>query len=702
MKPKRILILLFLLASAISSIAQTATPTPTTPKTSDTLAAIADAAGQNPEIPREKREQAYAKLLEGQRYLLRLNPTRGSYSAASANSAKAAFQRSVELDPTLAEGYTALAELALSTPPGDVDEAINLAKIAVKVEPDNYGGHRILARLYTYRSKLHNGTLDADYTAQAIDEWKEIARLDPRNAEAWAFLSEFYGEAGKTAEQIKALERWVASATPLETVFYRQVMGRNETLTPENASLKLAAAFIKTDRASDAIGVLSELIADDPDNDDALNLLREAFEDAGPEGSEKAISALQQAVYANPGNSSLVTLLAQAQARTGKIDEAAKLLTTTSAKLQPTDKDAAAALQISLGDVYASSDRTNEAISAYEKALEVRGIKENMAVADRDREFVMSVFEKMIQTYKTANRPNDVKLLIQRARKILGQNDLFADRQLIMFYRESGQKEEALRAVQAARLRSPSDYGFLRLEASLLTELGQVDKAVAMIHGMSANKKTTAPSVKDPKGNSTTISVTPPVSDEFSNELFISQLYTQANRTKDAIAAATRAYLLTKDLQRKQIAKLTLATAQQTGGDYDGAEMTLREILQDTPGNPIALNNLGYFLLERDKKVDEAIKMIEQAVRIDPTNPSYLDSLGWGYFKKGDLAGAERKLREAARLDPGSSTIQEHLADVYQKQGKTDLARSVWQRALVMATDVADVQRLKSKLAEVK
>jgi tetratricopeptide (TPR) repeat protein len=698
---KRILIAILLLGGAISASAQTPTATPAVKK-SDMLAAIADAAGQNAEIPRERREQAYAKLLEGQRYLLQSSPTRGSFSAANARSAKAAFQRSVELDPTLAEGYTALAELELSTPPTDVDEAINLAKIAVKVEPDNYGGHRILARLYTYRSKLRNGTLDPEYAGKAIAEWKEMTRLDPRNAEAWAFLAEFYSETGKTDEELRSLQRWVASATPLETSFYRQIMGRNEALTPENASLKLAAAYIKSDRAADAISVLSELISDDPDSDDALSLLREAVEDATPDNSEKAVSALQQAVYANPGNSALVTLLAQVQARTGKIGDASKLLTSTSAKLESTDKEAAAALQISLGDVYASTDQTDNAILAYEKALSVRGVKENATVADRDREFVMGVFEKMIQTYKTANRPNDVKAVILRARKMLGQNDLFADRQLIMFYRESGQKEEALRAVQAARLRSPFDYGFLRLEASLLTELGQVDKAVGMIRGLSIYKRTPAPGIKNPNGNSTTVTAAPPIYDEFSNELFISQLYTQANRTKDAIAAATQAYLLAKDLQRKQIARLTLATAQQTGGDYAGAETTLREILQQTPGNPIALNNLGYFLLERDERVDEAITMIEQAVRIDPTNPSYLDSLGWGYFKKGNLAAAERKLKDAARLDPGSSTIQEHLADVYQKQGKAELARSVLQRALVMATDASDVQRLKAKLAETK
>ncbi|HTK37585.1 MAG TPA: tetratricopeptide repeat protein, partial [Pyrinomonadaceae bacterium] len=327
---KRILIAIVLLTGAVSAAAQTPTATPTA-KISDKLATIADATGQNSDIPREKREQAYAKLLEGQRYLLQSNPTRGSYSSANARSAKAAFQRSVELDPTLAEGYTALAELALSTPPGDVDEAIDLAKIAVKVDPDNYGGHRILARLYTYRSKLRNGSLDPESSAKAVAEWEEMTRLDPRNAEAWAFLSEFYSEAGKSDEELKALQRWVASATPLETGFYRQIMGRDEALTAENASLKLAAAYLKSDHATDAISVLAELISDDPDSDDALNLLREAVEDATPDSSEKAISALQQAVYANPGNSSLVTLLAQVQARTGRIGDAAKLLTATSA-----------------------------------------------------------------------------------------------------------------------------------------------------------------------------------------------------------------------------------------------------------------------------------------------------------------------------------------------------------------------------------
>jgi Tfp pilus assembly protein PilF len=186
--------------------------------------------------------------------------------------------------------------------------------------------------------------------------------------------------------------------------------------------------------------------------------------------------------------------------------------------------------------------------------------------------------------------------------------------------------------------------------------------------------------------------------DDFTNYLFISNLYSQARRGKEAIESANQAFSLARDDERRQIAKLTLATAQQTSGDYVSAEETLRQILRQTPDNPFALNNLGYFLLERGKNFDEAFEMIQKAVKIDPTNPSYLDSLGWAYFKLGKYVEAEGYLKEAAGIDPTSLAINEHLGDVYQKSGKTNLARNAWQKALNLATDVSDVNRLKMKL----
>lgn len=691
----KLLILTTLAACAARAAAGQVTLASPTPKVSDALSQKLTAS-RGAETPAEKKAQAYAKLLEGQRYIWKSNPMRSQSGAANnAKLAKAAIQAAVELDPTLAEGYTALAELAISTPPSDIDEAINLALIATKIQPNNFGGHRILARLYTYKSQLHNGIVNQIFAAKAITEWKEVARLDPRNAEAWAFLSEFYDNASKPAEQIDALRKWVAAATPLESQFYRRVMGGRETLSPESATTKLATALIRNGKSKEAVEVLAILIADDPDNSEALNLLREALENAGSDAGGIAVESLQQAAFANPENTAIVVLLAQVQARNGKTDEAVKLLRETSAKLAASDKVSASSLQVSLGDIYSGTDRVNEAVAAYEKAFELRGIKEGAPVAERDREFVMQVFEKMIRAYKLANRTADVRAVIQRARKLLGKEDLFADRQSILLFRESGDRAAALAAVQNVRKRIPDDYGFLRLEASVLTEMGRIDEAVAMI------RKLSMPVAMPPKTvtDGGIISVPSPVYDDFSNQLFIAQLYSQANKPKEAAEAANQAYSTAKGQERKQLAKLTLATAQQMAGDYKGAEATLREILKQTPGNPIALNNLGYFMLERGDRIDEALELIRQAVAIDPTNPSYLDSLGWGYFKHGKLNGAESKLREAARYDPASPVIQEHLGDVYEKQGKSEQARATWQRALALTTDAANTERLRNKLS---
>ncbi len=548
-----------------------------TPKISDTVSKSLAQFTSQTLIPREQREQAYAKLLEGQRYIWNMRPRRSQTSAENnSRLAKQALQKAVELNPALAEAYTVLAELTLSAPPHDLEEAIALAGIAVKIEPENFGGHRILARLYTIKSRLNNGILEPAWTQKAISEWKEVGRLDPRNAEAFAFLSEFYARTKMPAERIDALRKWLASAAPLDPYFYGRVMGEGFELSPESATVKYGRALLETGESREAIEVLSRAIADNPENEDAIEILRRAVETADTATAAIAVQALQQAVFANPENTSLVEILARIHLRTGK-------------------------------------------------------------------------------------------------------------------------KNEALQTVRALRAKNAGDYSLLRLEATLLTDSGKVDEAVELIKASMKEK----PSAKNGQGigsgNGGTTFVLP-ASDEFSNFLFISNLYSQAKRGKEAAEAANQAYAMTENAERKQIAKLTLATAQQMGGDFQGAEKTLREILKQSPGNPIALNNLGYFLAERDEKLDEALKLIERAVEIDQTNPSYLDSLGWVYFKLGKLSEAEKYLKEAARIDDSSSTIHEHLGDVYRKQGKPEAAQASWRKALTLTSEADEITRIKAKL----
>lgn len=669
------------------------------PKIAEALAKRVDGIDPGTNVSRESREQAYAKLMEGQRYVWSSGRLRSKTGiSSSARLARQAFQKAVELDPKLAEAYTALAEIAINSAPVDAEEGIALAAIATKIDPDNFGGRRILARLYTLKSRLSNAPIDPAYTEKAISAWIEVTRLDPRNAEAWAFLAELYNKTGKNDERITSLKKWLSSTPPIETQFYTFLMGRQESLSPERASLKLGPALLKAGRTKEAVEVLSNVVADDPDNLTAVDLLREALDSASGENAAVAVESLQQASYANPGNLSLINLLAQVYRRAERLDEAVSLLRESYAKLIRTDRPSASTILISLGDLFVSSDRVTEGLVAYEEALKARGLDNAESLDDDEREFAMFVFEKMIQTLKSENRSAEVTTVIERARKLLGKNDVFADRQLISFYREMGKRPEALDAIRAVRSRQPDDYGFLRLEATMLTEMGRVDEAVTLVRKLM--QKPPAPISNSSSGNgSESISIAIPPNDQFSDYLFISSLYSQANRGKEAAEAANMAYSVARGRERKQIARLTLATAQQMSGDFDGAETTLRDILKESPGNPIALNNLGYFLLERGVRIEEAYQLIQQAVKVDPTNPSYLDSLGWAHFKLGRLDDAEKHLKEASRFNSGSGTIQEHLGDVYLKQGKTGLAKNAWERALNLATEEADIKRLKEKLA---
>jgi Putative Zn-dependent protease, contains TPR repeats len=356
------------------------------------------------------------------------------------------------------------------------------------------------------------------------------------------------------------------------------------------------------------------------------------------------------------------------------------------AALGEKNREQAASLLVALGDIYAANDRTNDAIAVFEESLKLSGVDKTTLVTDIEGEFASQVFSRMISVYKNADRYTEAKAVIERARQVLSKEDPFADKQAILLLLETGRREEALQTIRAVRQRFPFDESLLRQEAMILTDLGKVEEGVALVRTLLKGKNSSAPSA---------------LSDDFGNLLFISSLYNQARRGAEAVAAANEAYKLAgSSTERKQIAKLTLATAQHQSGDHAGAENTLREILKQTPGNPIALNNLGYFLLERNERFDEALKLIQQAVKIDPTNPSYLDSLGWAYFKLGKYGEAEKYLRDAARRSADSATIQEHLGDVYQKQGKNDLARAAWQKALNLTTDAEDLKRLREKLGK--
>jgi tetratricopeptide (TPR) repeat protein len=89
-------------------------------------------------------------------------------------------------------------------------------------------------------------------------------------------------------------------------------------------------------------------------------------------------------------------------------------------------------------------------------------------------------------------------------------------------------------------------------------------------------------------------------------------------------------------------------------------------------------------------------------LKIDPENPAFLDSLGWGYYQQGQLDQADRPLTEAAAKLQTSSVVQEHLGDLRFKQQRFADAASAWERALAGDGESIDRAKIEQKIRDAR
>jgi tetratricopeptide (TPR) repeat protein len=125
-----------------------------------------------------------------------------------------------------------------------------------------------------------------------------------------------------------------------------------------------------------------------------------------------------------------------------------------------------------------------------------------------------------------------------------------------------------------------------------------------------------------------------------------------------------------------------LGAAYDRAGRQDQAERTFREVLAEQPANAETLNYLGYMLADRGTRLDEAVDFIKRALAVEADNPSFLDSLGWAYFKQSKLQQARDPLQRAAAALPANSVVHDHLGELYFKLKQYREAVDAWDRAL--------------------
>jgi len=115
---------------------------------------------------------------------------------------------------------------------------------------------------------------------------------------------------------------------------------------------------------------------------------------------------------------------------------------------------------------------------------------------------------------------------------------------------------------------------------------------------------------------------------------------------------------------------------------YEDSDRIYEEALKIDSTNHLILNNYGYSLAERGEQLERALGMAKEAVRQQPENSSYLDTIGWVYFKLGNYEEAERFILKAVEHGDSNPVVLEHMGDVYSKLGKKDKALEYWQKAL--------------------
>ena len=141
----------------------------------------------------------------------------------------------------------------------------------------------------------------------------------------------------------------------------------------------------------------------------------------------------------------------------------------------------------------------------------------------------------------------------------------------------------------------------------------------------------------------------------------------------------------------------SLAAAYERDGQHGAAERTYRALLADQPQHAPSLNNLGYMLADRGEKLDEAVDLITRALAIERDNPSYLDSLGWAYFRLRRFDEARDPLERAARAMPTASVVQDHLGDLYLEMKRYTDAVAAFDRALDGDRDGIDAAAITRK-----
>jgi Tfp pilus assembly protein PilF len=124
----------------------------------------------------------------------------------------------------------------------------------------------------------------------------------------------------------------------------------------------------------------------------------------------------------------------------------------------------------------------------------------------------------------------------------------------------------------------------------------------------------------------------------------------------------------------------------------------MRKVISLDPKHANALNYLGYTYADLGENLDEAERLIKEALKYKPNDGYITDSLGWVYYKKGQYDKAIKYLKKAIDLVPDDPIMLEHLGDAYLKVNDKANALKYYQKSLLKKEKENDKKALEIKI----
>ena len=256
--------------------------------------------------------------------------------------------------------------------------------------------------------------------------------------------------------------------------------------------------------------------------------------------------------------------------------------------------------------------------------------------------------------------------------RYLTPNDPEIDAYLIQANLAARRFDRAEALAREALARNPNQPRMVRMRAQALLKSGKAADANKLLEDAVASQ---------PKNRELVIG--------------LADLYADQKRTADALRLLGQAR---QEFGDDQTLAMRFANVYEGGGRLDDAEQELRKLMAEDPLNADAMNSLSYMLAEHNARLDDAVDLAQRALKVEPGNPAFLDTLGWALFKQGKIEEAAGPLGKAAAILIGNSVIQDHHGDVQAKRGRAAEAIAAWQRALAGDGESIDRAAIEKKI----